>query len=365
VKRNSTLSYLHGDHLGSTSVATNASGAATSSVRYYAYGGQRGTGSIFALPTDHAFTGQKLDKGTGLLYYGARYYDSALGVFISPDSIVPQPGDPLSLNRYIYTLNNPLKYTDPSGHWGEIPSVNGSIGCTGFVGAGTATSLAHPALQPLTISIPNDERPIMTADRTTRPDDGFLLQYRNLGHVNRREERAATTPALPLPGGVGSVQAQVRQVTLYNDLLSTTVQDAYVENSLSSGLGVYKFVEVGAEYASGAGRGGEGVAPYVQVGPLQWQPGQIMLNFAPPTGGPGGGIGAQYQTPGNMLFLTSQAQLDQVGGERGFTRRYASGYALLATERKTGYWHNGRWVSGVEVWRNWLYRNGIERYEER
>jgi hypothetical protein len=66
-----------------------------------------------------------------------------------------------------------------------------------------------------------------------------------------------------------------------------------------------------------------------------------------------------------MLFLTSQAQLDQVGGERGFTRRYASGYALLATERKTGYWHNGRWVSGVEVWRNWLYRNGIERYEER
>jgi hypothetical protein len=47
---------------------------------------------------------------------GARWYDPALGRFISPDSIVPQPGNPQSLNRYSYVLNNPLKYTDPSGH---------------------------------------------------------------------------------------------------------------------------------------------------------------------------------------------------------------------------------------------------------
>jgi hypothetical protein len=69
--------------------------------------------------------------------------------------------------------------------------------------------------------------------------------------------------------------------------------------------------------------------------------------------------------PGNAMFLTSQARFDKVGGERGFTELYASGYTLLATERKTGYWYNGRWVSGVDAWRDWLYRNGIERYEER
>jgi RHS repeat-associated protein len=114
-----TLSYLHGDHLGSTSVATSASGAKTSDVRYFAYGGQRGANSILALPTDHTFTGQKLDKGTGLLYYGARYYDSVLGVFVSPDSIVPSPGDPQSLNRYAYVRNNPLRYTDPTGMFSE------------------------------------------------------------------------------------------------------------------------------------------------------------------------------------------------------------------------------------------------------
>jgi len=248
VKRNSTLSYLHGDHLGSTSVATNASGAATSSVRYYAYGGQRGTGSIFALPTDHAFTGQKLDKGTGLLYYGARYYDSALGVFISPDSIVPQPGDPLSLNRYIYTLNNPLKYTDPSGHWGEIPSVNGSIGCTGFVGAGTATSLAHPTLQPLTISIPNDERPIMTADRTTRPDDGVLLMYADPGELRPRTEVVGAATGLP-DNPFGGIRVEERRVTTYESFGDWSVHESYAETAISGRLG-----PIGAEWAGFKGK---------------------------------------------------------------------------------------------------------------
>ncbi len=68
------------------------------------------------LSTDYTFTGQKLDASTGLMYYGARYYDAAIGRFAQPDSIVPNPYNPQSLNRYSYTLNNPVKYTDPSGH---------------------------------------------------------------------------------------------------------------------------------------------------------------------------------------------------------------------------------------------------------
>ncbi len=50
------------------------------------------------------------------MYYGARYYDAGLGRFISADTIVPSAGNPQSLNRYAYVLNNPLKYTDPTGH---------------------------------------------------------------------------------------------------------------------------------------------------------------------------------------------------------------------------------------------------------
>jgi hypothetical protein len=50
------------------------------------------------------------------MYYRARYYHPALGRFVSADTIVPEPGNPQSLNRYAYVLNNPLRYVDPSGH---------------------------------------------------------------------------------------------------------------------------------------------------------------------------------------------------------------------------------------------------------
>ncbi len=47
---------------------------------------------------------------------GARWYDPALGRFIQPDTILPQQDDPQQLNRFSWVRNNPLKYTDPSGH---------------------------------------------------------------------------------------------------------------------------------------------------------------------------------------------------------------------------------------------------------
>jgi len=51
---------------------------------------------------------------------GAREYDPSLGRWLSADTIVPDPANPQSFNRYAYVLNNPLKYTDPSGHF-EVP----------------------------------------------------------------------------------------------------------------------------------------------------------------------------------------------------------------------------------------------------
>jgi RHS repeat-associated protein len=61
----------------------------------------------------------QLDSGLGLMYYWRKFYDGALGRFISPDTIVPEPGNPQALNRYSYVLNNPLRYTDPTGMFSE------------------------------------------------------------------------------------------------------------------------------------------------------------------------------------------------------------------------------------------------------
>ncbi|MCB0079144.1 MAG: RHS repeat-associated core domain-containing protein, partial [Anaerolineales bacterium] len=113
------LTMLYGDHLGSASVAVD-SGGAVQRMRYKAWGEARGT-SAGAFATDRLFTGQVYDGGTsaggtGLYYYNARIYDPALGRFTQADTIVPEPSRPLAFDRYAYTYNNPVRYTDPSGH---------------------------------------------------------------------------------------------------------------------------------------------------------------------------------------------------------------------------------------------------------
>jgi RHS repeat-associated protein len=112
-KPDGAVNWLHGDHLGSTSLATDADGQQVSRQLYYPFGEVRWASA--EMPTDFGYTGQRLD-GTGLMFYHARYYAPVLGRFISADSIVPELGNPQSLNRYSYVLNNPFRYTDPTGH---------------------------------------------------------------------------------------------------------------------------------------------------------------------------------------------------------------------------------------------------------
>ncbi len=113
------LRYTHADHLGSASLQTDTNGntVASTNVGHWSYGTVR-TGSPTALNTDRTYTGQKQDS-TGLLYYNARYYDPSLGQFLSPDTLVPDAGLVLDYNRYMYVRGNPLKYTDPTGHYTE------------------------------------------------------------------------------------------------------------------------------------------------------------------------------------------------------------------------------------------------------
>ncbi len=120
MRENGTLYYLIGDHLGSTSITANADGGKQAELRYKAYGESRYAWGD--TPTSFRFTGQREDDTIGLYFYNARYYDPLLGRFIQADTIVPNPGNPQDLNRYSYVRNNPLRFTDPSGHTCASPS---------------------------------------------------------------------------------------------------------------------------------------------------------------------------------------------------------------------------------------------------
>ena len=70
------------------------------------------------------FTGKERDSESGLDYFGARYYASSMGRWMSPDwSKTPEGvpyadlSNPQSLNLYGYVLNNPLSKADADGHW--------------------------------------------------------------------------------------------------------------------------------------------------------------------------------------------------------------------------------------------------------
>lgn len=106
--------YIHSDHLGSTTLLTDESGNEVSRIHYSPYGSI--IESSGSLPTDRLYTGQRREESIGLYDYRARFYDPYLNQFISPDPIIPDLANPQSWNRYAYVFNNPVRYSDPSGH---------------------------------------------------------------------------------------------------------------------------------------------------------------------------------------------------------------------------------------------------------
>jgi RHS repeat-associated protein len=117
-------------------------GAKVDEIRYYPYGAERwpldGT-----FPTDYRFTGQRNEQSLGLYAMGARWYDPALGRWLSADTLVPDPGDPENFNRYSYTRNSPLVYIDPSGHAIRPPRIpQWEVDISNWIGLGKALAVA-------------------------------------------------------------------------------------------------------------------------------------------------------------------------------------------------------------------------------
>ncbi len=65
--------------------------------------------------TDFGFTGEPTDSGDGLVYLRARYYNPTIGQFFGLDPLEGNMGNPLSLNRYAYVVDDPVNRRDPSG----------------------------------------------------------------------------------------------------------------------------------------------------------------------------------------------------------------------------------------------------------
>jgi RHS repeat-associated protein len=105
IVRDGTRYYPLFDGVGSVTALTDATGAAVGRVRYGAFGFPQSSG---VTQNAVSFTGHQFDAATGLVYARARYYDPMLGRFLSQD---PE----WAVNPYVYALNAPLEFTDPTG----------------------------------------------------------------------------------------------------------------------------------------------------------------------------------------------------------------------------------------------------------
>jgi len=146
--------YDHTDHLGGSSVLTNATGVKQQLLDYYPFGGIRLNEKVSTFDEQRKFTGQEYDATTNLHYFIQRYYNQDIGRFMSQDSVFLAVGgpklenktgqelqrylsDPQNMNSYSYARNNPLAYRDPDGEFGVLA----------LMGIGAAVGIAAQGIE--------------------------------------------------------------------------------------------------------------------------------------------------------------------------------------------------------------------------
>jgi RHS repeat-associated protein len=106
--------YYHLDALGSTVDLTDQSGSVQTRYTLDPWG--EITHQVGTSVNRMVFTGQEHDEKTGLIYFGARYYDPDTARFTTQDSYLGEVGTPPSLHRYLYAYANPTVYVDLMGY---------------------------------------------------------------------------------------------------------------------------------------------------------------------------------------------------------------------------------------------------------
>jgi RHS repeat-associated protein len=106
------LRFYHPDHLGSSSVMTDHTGAVIRRVTYFPWGQDRGVEATFTPKLQFNF---KEKDAAGFYDYGARLYNPVSGRWLSPDSVRD------GFNPYVYVGNNPWSSIDPTGHRRQDP----------------------------------------------------------------------------------------------------------------------------------------------------------------------------------------------------------------------------------------------------
>jgi RHS repeat-associated protein len=226
-----TTVYYHGDHLGSSRFLSSYNGTPMWEATYLPYGqewnGPSGGGPVS--PNHYKFTGKERDGESGLDYFGARYYASAQGRFLSPDpeNVGATLEQPQGWNAYSYSLNTPLTLVDPDGRAPDIAIIeNGptkgnpvghtSVAVTGYgvFSFGNGTPLGSSLADYIEREAPRRDTTISIIRTTPEQDkavvESILKQDAERGGIDKYPDNCAlrTNKALDA-GGIPQVPTVV------------------------------------------------------------------------------------------------------------------------------------------------------------
>ena len=106
--------FYHSDHLGSTSYITDDKANITQYDAYLPYGELLVDEHSSSEELPYKFNGKELDEETGLYYYGARYMDPKISMWLGVDPLTEKY---ISVSGYVYCIGNPIRFVDPNGCW--------------------------------------------------------------------------------------------------------------------------------------------------------------------------------------------------------------------------------------------------------
>ena len=115
--------YYHPDHLGSSSYITNLDGEVVQHIEYVPFGEVFIEERNNAWNTPYLFNAKEYDEKTGMYYYGARYYEPRISLWVSVDRFAEKYPNS---TPYAYCLGNPLKFTDINGDTLDVRNSRGA-----------------------------------------------------------------------------------------------------------------------------------------------------------------------------------------------------------------------------------------------
>ncbi|NVJ20996.1 VCBS repeat-containing protein [Myxococcus sp. AM011] len=239
--------YFLNDPQGSPDTVTDATGAVLERIKYEPFGGKRqATNLAQAATTSHSgarwgYTGHEQDDELGLINMRGRIYDPRLMKFLSVDPVIAEPGSAQAYNAYSYVLNNPTRYTDPSGftpYGGSLVSTWGS-GWTGapqsnqsFIMSALERHLSMPGPSLYLPSVDFKVPSVQSLDDTrTQPD---ARHSNDIGQSSGSSKSALTSVLTTASGAMNSIADKVPCGFDLNCRLSMSMAKGQLESMVAA-----------------------------------------------------------------------------------------------------------------------------------